>query len=133
MKIKIPKFIIDYFSSECLKSVEEDGMIETLALGLGRIVNNHIQVEELIFPAQKGKSDSVEDKGKIVMKCMKTIRFQLGVPYPHDYFSPWGMGNMGNRKGHHVVSKPVGKMGAETCAKNIGTRNFAQIVLERNK
>ena len=75
MKFQIPKFIIDYFSSECLKSFNEDGMIETLALGLGRIVNDQVQVEELIFPAQKGKSDSVEDKGKIKMIYMITFKF----------------------------------------------------------
>ena len=36
-------------------------------------------------------------------------------------------------KGHHMVSKPVRKMGSITCAKNIGTSDFAQIVLGLNK
>ena len=36
-------------------------------------------------------------------------------------------------KGHHMVSKPVRKMGSIPCAKNIGTSDFAQIVLGLNK
>ena len=64
MDYQFPNVLLDYFAKVALKSVDNDGQVETLALAVGRKVDEKIVVEELIFPAQSGKSDQVEDKGK---------------------------------------------------------------------
>lgn len=55
---------MDYFESEAVRNTDKNGQIETLALGLGQILdNNCIQVEELIFPNQEASTTHVEDTG----------------------------------------------------------------------
>ena len=69
MKYIFPKYFLDFFEHEALKSFDNIDQIETLALVIGKEERNSIQICELIFPSQEGKSDFVEDQGrfKIVM------------------------------------------------------------------
>ena len=61
-----PQDLLDYFSKIALKNVNAEGQIETLALALGKKVNEVFQVEELVFPSQNGSSTQVTDTGKFI-------------------------------------------------------------------
>ena len=61
MKHTIPNQLLQYFGVEALKNTDENGQIETLALGLGFQKDDAIIIEELIFPNQKGSSTHVEE------------------------------------------------------------------------
>ena len=63
MKWKIPKHLLEFYSSEAVKNKNSSGQIETLAIGIGHLINGCIEVEELIFPSQVGSSTHVEDTG----------------------------------------------------------------------
>ena len=62
-KFYFPKLLLEFFEHEALKSRDNNGQIETLALAIGTKVGDSIDIAELIFPNQEGKSDFVEDKG----------------------------------------------------------------------
>ena len=64
MKYTIPQSLLDYFESEAVRNLDKDGQIETLALGIGKLLDNDcIQVEELILPNQEASTTHVEDTG----------------------------------------------------------------------
>ena len=63
MKFYFPKLLLEFFEHEALKSRDDLGQIETLALAIGTKVDDSVEISELIFPSQEGKSDFVEDKG----------------------------------------------------------------------
>ena len=71
MKYFVPSHLLDYFGSEALKSLENGHHVETLALGLGVLENDSIQVEEIIFPSQYATETQVEDKGKMYIHQIK--------------------------------------------------------------
>ena len=62
--IIFPRFLLDYFSTEALKNCKVD-QIETLAIALGKKTANVIEIQELVFPEQKGNQNSVKPAGKI--------------------------------------------------------------------
>ena len=65
MKYKIPSQLLTHFESEAMKNNQEkDGIIETLAIGVGKVQDDCYQLEELIFPSQKASAVHVEDEGK---------------------------------------------------------------------
>ena len=63
VKFYFPKLFLEFFEHEALKSRDNNGQIETLALAIGTKVGGSIEIAELVFPSQQGKSDFVEDKG----------------------------------------------------------------------
>ena len=71
MKYKIPCQLLAHFESEAIKNnCEKDGIVETLAIGVGKLQEDFYQVEELIFPSQKASATNVEDTGKNI-SCFK--------------------------------------------------------------
>ena len=58
-----PRYLLDYFASVALTNLDKDGHIETLAIALGKKTDNLIEIQELIFPEQIRREDSVIDKG----------------------------------------------------------------------
>lgn len=66
-KLNFPLFLLNYFSTEALKNYK-DGHVETLAIVLGEKSNNLIEIQELVFPEQRGQQNSVQDAGNIIYK-----------------------------------------------------------------
>ena len=63
MKYVIPQKLLDYFVNDALKNKAGKKLLETLAFGVGQLKDDHIVIEELIFPTQTSTEVSVEDAG----------------------------------------------------------------------
>ena len=73
---KVPKDLIDDFTTEALKNKDRHGHVESLALVAGHWNGNQLIANDLIFPKQRGTSNSVEDLGKYSIFILST--FLLG-------------------------------------------------------
>ena len=63
MKYVIPQKLLDYFVNDALKNKAGKKLLETLAFGVGQLKDDHIVIEELIFPTQTSTEVNVEDAG----------------------------------------------------------------------
>ena len=63
MKYIIPQKLLDYFVNDALKNKADKKLLETLAFGVGQLKDDHIVIEEIIFPSQTSTEVSVEDAG----------------------------------------------------------------------
>ena len=76
MKYVIPQKLLDYFVNDALKNKAGKKLLETLAFGVGQLEDDHIAIEELIFPTQTSTEVSVEDAGMNqchLILCFKTF------------------------------------------------------------
>ena len=64
MKYIIPQNLLDYFVNDALKNKAGKKLLETLAFGVGQLKDDHIVIQEIIFPSQTSTDVSVEDTGK---------------------------------------------------------------------
>ena len=63
MRYIIPQKLLDYFVNDALKNKADKKLLETLAFGVGQLKDDHIVIEEIIFPSQTSTEVSVEDAG----------------------------------------------------------------------
>ena len=63
MRYIIPQKLLDYFVNDSLKNKADKKLLETLAFGVGQLKDDHIVIEEIIFPSQTSTEVSVEDAG----------------------------------------------------------------------
>ena len=64
MEYNFPSVLLDHFKNETLRSCGQKDQAGTFAIALGRKIENVVEIEELIYPSQEGKSDQIKDKGK---------------------------------------------------------------------
>ena len=74
MKYVIPQKLLDYFVNDALKNKAGKKLLETLAFGVGQLKDDHIVIEELIFPTQTSTEVSVEDAG--MNQCYLMLYFK---------------------------------------------------------
>ena len=63
MKYIIPQKLLDYFVNDALKNKADKKLLQTLAFAVGQLKDDHIVLEEIIFPTQTSTDVSVEDAG----------------------------------------------------------------------
>ena len=63
MRYIIPQKLLDYFVNDALKNRAGKKLLETLAFGVGQLKDDHIVIEEIIFPSQTSTEVRVEDSG----------------------------------------------------------------------
>ena len=66
LEYSLPNTFVEHFSTEALNNYVNGEQVEILAIALGRKVEHKIEIEELIYPLQDGKTDQAVDRGNLM-------------------------------------------------------------------